>query len=104
VPTAETEKLFEISFDDVMKRYQGYLVEVKQNRLKLGNENFDTGKPTKIGDYKMADDTYAELLERLEKSKSTVSAELRANILGFYGTAAAPEKAQAELQALRSQN
>jgi hypothetical protein len=104
VPTQETEKLFETSFDAVMKRYQGYLVEVSEKRLKLGNQNFDTGKPTKLGDYKMADDTYAELLERLEKSKSAVSPELRANILAFYGSAAAPEKAQAELQVLRGQD
>jgi hypothetical protein len=49
----------------------------------------------------MADDTYADLLERLGKSKSAVSPELRANILAFYGTSEAPEKARAELQALR---
>jgi hypothetical protein len=79
-------------------------VEVAEKRLKLGNENFDTGKPTKLGDYKMADDTYAELLERMGKSKAAVSPELRANILSFYGSSAAPEKAQAELQALRSQD
>jgi hypothetical protein len=52
----------------------------------------------------MADETYAELLEKLGKSKSAVSPELRANILGFYGTAAAPEKARVELETLRSQN
>jgi Zinc dependent phospholipase C len=104
VPTAATEKLFEASFDDTMKRYQALLVEVKQNRLQLANDNFDTGKPTKLGEYRMADDTYAELLEKLGKSKSVIAPELRANILQFYGNSEAPEKARAELQTLRSQN
>jgi hypothetical protein len=104
VPTAETEKLFESSFNNTLQRYHALLAEVAANRLKLVNNNFDTGKPTKLGDYKMVDETYAELLEKLGKSKSTVSPELRANIVGFYGTADAPEKARAELQALRSQN
>ena len=52
----------------------------------------------------MADDTYAELLEHLEKSKAGVSSELRTNILAFYGDSDAPERARAELQALRNPN
>ncbi len=103
VPTPETEKLFEASFDDTMKRYHALLIEVKENHLHLVNDNFDTGKPTKLGDYRMADETYAELLEHLEKSKSQVSPALRANILEFYGNSNAPEKARAELQFLKAQ-
>ncbi len=102
VPTPATEKLFEASFDDTLRRYHALLIEVKANRLKLPNENFDTGKPTKLGDYKMADDTYAELLEHMEKSKLAASPELRANILAFYGASAPPEKARAEFRALRA--
>jgi hypothetical protein len=104
VPTLEVEKLFESSFNDTMQRYHTLLGEVKENSLKLANDNFDTGKPTKLGDYRMADDTYAELLEHLEKSKAGVSSELRTNILAFYGDSDAPERARAELQALRNPN
>lgn len=103
-PTLEVEKLFESSFNDTMQRYHTLLGEVKENSLKLANDNFDTGKPTKLGDYRMADDTYAELLEHLEKSKAGVSSELRTNILAFYGDSDAPERARAELQALRNPN
>jgi hypothetical protein len=103
VPTLETEKLFETSFNGVLERYHALLGDVKANRLKLANDNFDTGKPTRLGDYKLADETYAELLEKLGKSKSTVSPELRTNILAFYGAAEAPEKARAELQSLKDQ-
>jgi hypothetical protein len=103
VPTLETEKLFESSFNSVLDRYRSLLADVKANRLKLVNDNFDTGKLTKLGDYKLADETYAELLEKLSKSKSEVSSELRKNILAFYGDAEAPEKARAELQSLKDQ-
>ncbi len=102
VPTPAVEKLFETSFNDTMTRYHTLLAEVKANQLRIPNENFDTGKPTKLGDYKMADDTYAELLEKLSKSKSEVGADLRKNILAFYGASDAPEKARGELESLRS--
>lgn len=102
VPTPAVEMLFETSFNDTMTRYHALLAEVKANQLRIPNENFDTGKPTKLGDYKMADDTYAELLEKLSKSKSEVSTGLRKNILAFYGASGAPEKARGELESLRS--
>ena len=104
VPTPETEKLFEASFNGVMERYQALLADLKANRLKLANDNFDTGKPTRLGEYRMADDTYAELLQHLAKSKLNPTPELRANVLAFYGTSEPPEKARAELQTLRTQN
>jgi len=104
VPTPETEKLFEASFNSVMERYQALLVELKANRLKLANDNFDTGKPTRLGEYRMADDTYAELLDHMAKSKLNPTPELRANVLAFYGASEPPEKARAEFQTLRTQN
>ena len=103
VPTLETEKLFESSFKSVLERYRALLGDVKANRLKLANDNFDTGKLTKLGDYKLADATYAELMEKLGKSKSAVTPDLRKDILAFYGAAEAPEKARAELQSLKDQ-
>jgi hypothetical protein len=102
VPTPETEKLFEASFNGVMERYQALLAELKANRLKLANDNFDTGKPTRLGDYRMADDTYAELLEHLAKSKLPPTPDLRTNILAFYGSSQPPEKARPEFQTLQT--
>jgi hypothetical protein len=103
VPTPETEKLFEASFNNTMIRYQAFLLEMKEKRLKLANDNFDTGRPTRLGDYRMADETYADLLEHLSKSKDPVTPGLRDNILAFYGKADAPERAKAELDTLRNQ-
>jgi hypothetical protein len=47
--------------------------------------NLDTGRPTHGADYPLADETYAELLRRLEKRDfRDVSPDLRSNILDFY--------------------
>jgi hypothetical protein len=102
VPTPEAEKLFIASFDDTKERYRILLVDVKENNLQLQNENFDIGRPTRPGDYKMADETYAKLLERLDKT-TQISPDLRQNILAFYKDSPAPdsEKARAVLTTLR---
>jgi Zinc dependent phospholipase C len=102
VPTPEVEKLFLASFDDTKERYRLLLVEVKENRLQLQNENFDIGRPTRRGDYKMADESYSKLLEHLDKA-STIPPDLRANILAFYKDSDGPEseKARAAFSALR---
>jgi len=102
VPTPEAEKLFIASFDDTKDRYRLLLVEVKENRLQLQNENFDIGRPTRRGDYKMADESYSKLLERLDKA-ATIPPDLRANILAFYKDSDGPEseRARAVLAVLR---
>jgi hypothetical protein len=104
VPTPEVEKLFIGSFDDTKESYRLLLLEVKENRLQLQNENFDIGRPTRRGDYKMADESYSKLLERLDKA-STIPPDLRANILAFYKDSDGPEseKARAVLAGLREQ-
>jgi hypothetical protein len=101
VPTPEVEKIFITSFDDTKEKYRLLLMEVKEGRLQLQNENFDIGRPTVRGDYKMADESYSKLLDHLEKV--TASAELRSNILAFYGESDGPEspKARAVLSAMR---
>ncbi|HLK17443.1 MAG TPA: zinc dependent phospholipase C family protein [Bryobacteraceae bacterium] len=102
VPTPEVEKMFIASFDDTKEHYHALLEEVKDGRLQLQNENFDTGRPTRRGDYKMADESYSKLLDHLEKA--TFSPELRANILAFYQGSDGPDsaKARAVLSSLRA--
>ena len=52
---------------------------------------FDTGRPSRFGDYSLADETYGELLERLSdhEFKGTPVALTR-NILSFYGDGPGP--------------
>ncbi len=95
--------MFLASLDDTVRRYQKLLADASDDRLQLPNENFDTGRLTRIGDYHLADDTYAKLLERFDGHLNEVSDAMRANILMFYGASGSPasDKARAVLVQLR---
>jgi len=104
-PTPEAEALFLESFKDTRQRYQTTLRAVGERRLNLANTNFDTGKPSAHGDYGLADETYAELLDRhAERHFADVPPALRQNILAYY--AAAPDKisGKKELKRLKKVN
>jgi hypothetical protein len=63
------------------------LESVRGNSLQLANTDYDTGRPTRRGEYELADDTYAELLSRLTSHKDAdVPQATRADIMRFYGT------------------
>ena len=48
------------------------------------------GRPAEHGEYNLADDTYRELLDTLEKRPDRdIPAPLRQNVLAFYGAAPA---------------
>jgi hypothetical protein len=100
-PTLEAEKLFTDSLRDTRARYASALTATSGRRLNLANTDFDTGKPSAFGEYKLADETYADLLKKLERRKfADVPAELRANIKAFYAHGAVPKKVQKRLAAL----
>ena len=103
VPPPAAEKMFLASLDDTVRRYQELLANVSENRLELANENFDIGRPTRLGDYRLADETYAKLLERFDGHLNEVSDSMRANMLMFYGASgnAGSDKARAALAELR---
>ena len=103
VPPPAAEKMFLASLDDTVRRYQKLLADASDDRLQLPNENFDTGRLTRIGDYHLADDTYTKLLERFDGHLNDVSDAMRANILMFYGASGSPasDKARAVLVQLR---
>ena len=85
-PTPAAENLFVKSFNATVDRYRGLLRDSQAPNFKLVNRNFDTGQPIVAGKYKMADDAYAKLVERLKKKDfADVSPELRADIERFYG-------------------
>lgn len=90
-PTPQTQRLFVKSFNDVVSRYEAMLTAEGTNRLDLEEKNFDTGKPTQAGTYQLADQTYAQLLNRLASQHfKGVTPELRNNILAFYANLNAP--------------
>ncbi|HYL38314.1 MAG TPA: zinc dependent phospholipase C family protein [Bryobacteraceae bacterium] len=103
VPTPDAEKLFLTSVADTRRRYLELIDGVNENALRLQNENFDIGRPTRRGEYRKADESYAKLLEEFADSPDQVSDDLRADILRFYGPSGAPssDKAGTVLSALR---
>lgn len=102
VPPPASEKLFLASLDDTIRRYRELLAAASENRLQLPNENFDTGRPAHFGEYRLADDAYAKLLERLDGAPANITQALGANILSFYGSSGVPatEKARTVLSSL----
>lgn len=84
-PGEEGQKLFAQSFDAILQNYHAALGQVRNNSLMLPDINFDTGAPTELGDYKLADKTYAKLLEKLqEQGYKNVTPELQKNIVQYY--------------------
>ena len=85
-PTPEAEKLFLESFVRTKERFTQELNAMRAGRLNLVNANLDIGAPTARGVYKLADDTYVELLDKLTERKfSDVSDALRADLRRHFG-------------------
>ncbi len=112
IRTQQTEDLYIASVNHTIDNYKGLLHEVDSKTFSLPNTDFDTGKMTSAGEYKLSDKTYAYLLDKLaEHNFENVTPELRENILAFYGDPNAPiatkrdaaawQKTRDELQKLR---
>ena len=81
-PTPAVEQLYMNSFNDALDHYRALLLAQQEHRLQLPNENLDTGAATAAAKYRLADQTYAELLRKT--SGKPVSDALRRDILSFY--------------------
>jgi len=98
-PTPEVEKLFMASFNKTLDRYRELLSAVGSDQLKLPNENLDLGEAPVAGKYRLSDQTYAKLLDKLEGHYADMPPELRVNILAFYGDLSAPIATKADASA-----
>jgi len=93
VPTPEAEKMFEDSFNATLDRYRSLLTDLGAGNLTLPNDNFDVGARTALGEYRLGDDAFAELLHRqVANNFSGMTPELRAEIERFYADAASANK------------
>ena len=104
-PTKEAEALFLESFKDTRERYQATLDALGRGRLNLPNTCFDTGKPSRHGEYLLADETYDEMLHRLnDQHLADVTPGLKNNINAFYASASnRPPSRQERKRAARIQ-
>ena len=115
IPTKQTEDMYIKSVDATVENYAGLLREEDQKQLELPNRDCDTGAETRAGEYVLADETYADLIDKLtKKNPDALSSALRENLLQFYSDPAAPiatkkspkawRKLQSELEALKMRN
>jgi hypothetical protein len=90
-PTPEAEKLFMESFNATIDRYRSDLMAEQSHQTRPADMNLDVGAPSAAGMYKMSDDAYAKLVDKLAKDQfSSTPQELRDNILAFYKDGDAP--------------
>ena len=82
--TTDTEHLFLESFAASKERFRVLLRAVGSNRLALPDTDLDTGKPAARGVNQLADETYAAWMKKLEKTKATLSPEMRRAVDDHY--------------------
>jgi len=103
IPTTQTEDMYIKSINKTVDDYAAQLREEKAGHLTLTDLDFDTGRPTRAGEYPLADKTYAHLLDDLAKHNfDQASPELRKNILSFYADPNAPISTKKNAKAWRT--
>ena len=91
IPTTQTEDMYIKSIDLTIDDYRALLRESRDPNLTLPNKDYDTGKDTRAGEYKLTDATYARLLsDQANHHFENISPDLRDNILAFYSNLNAP--------------
>jgi hypothetical protein len=97
MPYPDTETRYLKSVNDTVDLYKAYVRDLKANKLALDNKDFDTGKATQPGEYKLTDEAYAKLLDKLANLKfAAASSDLRRDILAFYRDPNAPNFTKAK--------
>ena len=81
-PPPQAENMFMKSFNDTLAEYRRLLSAYGRGELRIPNNNFDTGDPVKPGTYRMADQAFAKLLDKV--NHKPMSPELRASMLEFF--------------------
>lgn len=98
-PGEEGQKLFARSFEAILKNYHIAAEQAVKNQLVLPDIDFDTGKPTRWGEYKLVDNAFDKLLEELQEQQyKNVTPQLKKNILDFYSTADSTSLSKKELK------
>jgi hypothetical protein len=105
VPTPQTERMFEDSFDAAVKRDRQSFAEAKVGTLRIPNRDLDTGNRVRAGEYLFTDRTYDKLLVKLaDRNFNGVTPELRENIVSFYASMKTPDQhgIESQLAALKT--
>ena len=81
-PTPAVEQLYMHSFNETLDRYRALLLAQREGQLRLADANFDTGALTAAATYRLTDETYAKLLDKV--SGRPIPDDLRSDILNYY--------------------
>ncbi|HSB74923.1 MAG TPA: zinc dependent phospholipase C family protein [Terriglobales bacterium] len=84
-PTPSTEDLYFRSMDHVLQEYHSLVQQVSRGDLHIPNRNLDTGWLTREGEYMLADQTYADLAQRLDRDHfAHLTPAVRNDILQYF--------------------
>lgn len=83
IPSADAELKFQTVFDSIVVRDKEQLALLSNGTLTLPNLDLDTGKPSRKGEYALADETYAKLLQKLAADKLPVPPALQSDYNRF---------------------
>jgi len=88
-PTGEAERLFVKAFDASSAHFAVITQQLQDGHdPQLEDMDFDTGKPTRFGEYGLADETYSKLVISLDKDKfSNMTSHLKEHLTTFYSKA-----------------
>ncbi|MFL5813006.1 MAG: zinc dependent phospholipase C family protein [Bdellovibrionia bacterium] len=95
IPSTKTEDMYIKSVDATVQDYAHRLRQVKQNGdLDLPNLDCDTGEKAKAGEYRLADKTFAKLVDDLaNQAPAQIDPDLQSELAQFYaGATIASEK------------
>jgi hypothetical protein len=91
-PTPATETMFMASFNSTLVSYTRMVRDQTANgHAPLKDDNFDTGTVTGPGDYPLADQAYAQLVDELSENHfANITPDLQAVILAYFADLNAP--------------
>lgn len=84
-PGQQGEKLFVKAFDTILISYTDRVHKAAKNELHLSDIDFDTGRRTVIGEYALADQTYADWVIYLaDKKFKYLTPELKQHLVTYF--------------------
>ena len=88
IPTADTQERYLRSVNHTVDVFRETLQKIAAGTGRattLTNLDLDTGGPARLGDYPLADQTYAKLLERItSRPQRIISEGLKRNVIEYY--------------------
>jgi hypothetical protein len=91
-PTAQTEDNYFRSMDNVVADYHKLIQQTEAGDLSFATRNLDTGKLTRPGDYKLADETYAKLVRQLADDRfAHLTDAVKRDLLAYFASGAAKD-------------